>query len=319
MSSIVIPDDYPVVMAASSAYRNWIEQTPVTYYDTLPGTEDVLVERIRDFETVINIRSSSKFTSSVFDACPKMRLLSIWGTGTDNVDLAAAEQHGVTVTNTPGVSAVSIAEHALMLTLAVARRVVTTHNAVLAREWPRGQSIQLQGKTAGVIGLGAIGRQFAQLARGIGMRVIAWTMHPNPALGFELVDLDGLLRSSDVISLHLRLSNETAGFLGRAQFAMMKSSTIFINTARGPIVDESALIDALQNHRIAGAGLDVFDIEPLTPSHPLTRLDNVVLTPHCAGITPEVLEAGLSLAIDNVKTFIAGAPQNVVRSQAARS
>jgi phosphoglycerate dehydrogenase-like enzyme len=223
------------------------------------------------------------------------------------------------VTNTPGVSAVSIAEHALMLTLAVARRVVTTHNAVLAREWPRGQSIQLQGKTAGVIGLGAIGRQFAQLARGIGMRVIAWTMHPNPALGFELVDLDGLLRSSDVISLHLRLSNETAGFLGRAQFAMMKSSTIFINTARGPIVDESALIDALQNHRIAGAGLDVFDIEPLTPSHPLTRLDNVVLTPHCAGITPEVLEAGLSLAIDNVKTFIAGAPQNVVRSQAARS
>jgi phosphoglycerate dehydrogenase-like enzyme len=145
------------------------------------------------------------------------------------------------------------------------------------------------------------------------MRVIAWTMHPNPALDFELVDLDKLLRSSDVISLHLRLSNETAGFLGRAQFAMMKPSTIFINTARGPIVDESDLIDALQNYLIAGAGLDVFDIEPLTPSHPLTRLDNVVLTPHCAGITPEVLEAGLSLAIDNVESFLAGNPRNVVR------
>ena len=246
MSSIVIPDDYPVVMAASSAYRKWIEQTPVTYYDTLPGTEEVLIERIRDFETVINIRSSSKFTAGVFDACPRMRLLSIWGTGTDNIDLAAAQQHGVTVTNTPGVSAVSIAEHALMLTLAVARRVVTTHNAVVAGEWPRGQSIQLQGKTAGVIGLGAIGRQFARLAQGIGMRVIAWTMHPNPALGFELVDLDELLRSSDVISLHLRLSNETTGFLGRDQFAMMKPSAIFINTARGPIVDEPALIDALK-------------------------------------------------------------------------
>ena len=186
-----------------------IEKTPVTYYDTLPGTEDTLIERIRDFEIVINIRSSSKFTSGVFAACPRMKLLSLWGTGTDNVDLAAAARHGVTVTNTPGVSAVSIAEHALMLMLAVARRVIAIHNGVVAGEWPRGQSVQLHGKTLGVIGLGAIGRQFARLAQGIGMRVIAWTMHPNPALGFELVELDELLRASDVVSLHLRLSPET--------------------------------------------------------------------------------------------------------------
>ena len=102
MLSIVIPDDYPVVMAASSAYRRLIEKTPVAYFDTLPGTEEVLIERIRDFETVINIRSSSKFTASVFDACPRMKLLSIWGTGTDNIDLAAAARHRVTVCNTPG-------------------------------------------------------------------------------------------------------------------------------------------------------------------------------------------------------------------------
>src|SRR3954454_24673843 len=117
-----------------------------------------------------------------------MKLLSLWGTGTDNVDLAAAARHGIAVTNTPGVSAASIAEHSLMLMLAVARRVVAIHNGVVAGEWPRGQSIQLQGKTLGMIGLGAIGLQFARLAQGIGMRVIAWTMHPNPALGFELVD-----------------------------------------------------------------------------------------------------------------------------------
>src|SRR5688572_29573926 len=106
MTTIVIPDDYPVVMGVSSAYRRFTETTPVTYYDTLPGTEDRLVERIRDFEIVINIRSSTKFTSSVFAACPRLELLSLWGTGTDNVDLAAAARHGVTVTNTPGVSAV---------------------------------------------------------------------------------------------------------------------------------------------------------------------------------------------------------------------
>jgi phosphoglycerate dehydrogenase-like enzyme len=239
-------------------------------------------------------------------------LLSLWGTGTDNVDLAAARQAGVTVTNTPGVSAVSIAEHSLMLMLAVARRVVTIHQGVVAGEWPRGQSIQLQGKTLGVIGLGAIGRQFARLGQGIGMKVIAWTMHPNPALGFELVELDELFRTSDVVSMHLRLSPETTGFISRAQFEMMKTGVILVNTARGPIIDEAALIEALQTRRIAGAGLDVFDVEPLPPRHPLTKFDNVVLTPHCAGVTPEVLEAGLALAIENVESFLSGSPRNVV-------
>jgi phosphoglycerate dehydrogenase-like enzyme len=312
MPTIVIPDDYPVVMGASAAYQRWIQKTPVVYYDTLPGSEETLIERIRDFEVVINIRSSCKFTARVFADCPRMKLLSLWGTGTDNVDLAAARQAGVTVTNTPGVSAVSIAEHSLMLMLAVARRVVTIHQGVVAGEWPRGQSIQLQGKTLGVIGLGAIGRQFARLGQGIGMKVIAWTMHPNPALGFELVELDHLFRTSDVVSLHLRQSPETTGFIGRAQFEMMKPGAILVNTARGPIVDEAALLDALRTHRIAGAGLDVFDVEPLPPGHPLTKLGNVVLTPHCAGVTPEVLEAGLALAIDNVESFLSGSPRNVV-------
>jgi phosphoglycerate dehydrogenase-like enzyme len=312
MPTIVIPDDYPAVMAASTAYKRWVETTPVKYYGSLPGSEDTLIERIRGFEIVINVRSSSRFTARVFEACPGMKMLSLWGTGTDNVDLAAAARHAVTVTNTPGVSAVSIAEHTLMLALAVARRVVAIHHGVAAGEWPRGQAIQLHGKTAGVIGLGAIGRQFARLAQGVGMRVVAWTMHPNPALGFELVALDELLRIGDVVSLHLRLSDQTAGLIGRAQFDMMKPGAILVNTARGPIVDETALIDALRSRRIAGAGLDVFDVEPLPPGHPLTELDNVVLTPHCAGVTPEVLEAGLALAIENVVSFLNANPRHVV-------
>jgi phosphoglycerate dehydrogenase-like enzyme len=144
------------------------------------------------------------------------------------------------------------------------------------------------------------------------MRVIAWTMHPNPALGFELVELDDLLGRSDVVSLHLRLSPQTAGFLGRDQLALMKPGAILINTARGPTVDEAALLAALNERRLAGAGLDVFDVEPLPAGHPLTKLDNVVLTSHCAGITPEALEAGLALAIENVVNFLNGNPTNVV-------
>jgi D-3-phosphoglycerate dehydrogenase len=172
--------------------------------------------------------------------------------------------------------------------------------------------VQLYGKTLGIIGLGAIGRRFAALGQAVGMNVIAWTMHPNPALGFRLVELADLLRESDVISLHLRLSPETTRFLGSREFGLMKPTAILINTARGAIVDESALIEALRSRRIAGAGLDVFEMEPLPQDHPLTQLDNVVLTPHCAGVVPEVLEAGLALAIENVESFLAGEPRNVV-------
>lgn len=314
MPSTVIPDDYPVVMGTSAAYQRFTASSPVTYYDSLPGSEDALIERISEFEVVINIRSSSKFTERVFASCPRMKLLSIWGTGTDNVDLNAAQRHGVTVTNTPAVAAVSIAEHSLMLTLAVARRVVALHRQVVGGQWPRGQMVQLRGKTLGIIGLGAIGREFARLGEAIGMNVITWTMHPDPQRGFRYVELEELLRDSDVVSLHLRLSPETTGFLGEREFGRMKPSAIFINTARGPIVDEAALLQALESRRIAGAGLDVFDVEPLPAGHPLTQLDNVVLTPHCAGITPEVLEAGLALALDNVENFLKGTPRNVVVS-----
>lgn len=312
MPSIVVPDDFPAVMALSQAYRARPGREAIAHFDSLPSSTAELIERIRAFDTVVNIRSSTRFTEEVFAACPTMKLLSIWGTGTDNIDLAAAARHNVTVTNTPGVSAPSIAEHSLMLMLAVARRIVPVHQSVVAGQWQRGQSIQMAGKTLGIIGLGAIGRQFARIGQGIGMRVVAWTMHPNPSLGFELVELDTLLRTSDVVSLHLRLSAETTVFLNRERLALMKPGAILINTARGPIVDEAALLEALRSHHLAGAGLDVFDQEPLTPHHPLTQCDNVVLTPHCAGITPEVLEAGLALALENIDSYWSGTPRHVV-------
>ena len=317
MPRIVIPDDAPPVMASSAAYRKLLERTPVAYHDTLPGTEEALIERIAGAEIAINIRSSTRFTENVFRQSPDLRMLSLWGTGTDNVDLGAAAGYGVTVTNTPGVSAFSIAEHALALMLAVARRIPHLDTEVRQGRWPRGQAAQMHGKTLGIIGLGAVGRQFARLGAGIGMRAIAWTMHPDPALGFELVPLDELFRLSDVVSVHLRLSGETRGFLGTRELEKMKPSAILINTARGPIVDQQALLEALTAGRIAGAGLDVFDVEPVPQGHPLLHLENVVLTPHSAGVTPEALEAGLQLSIDNVWNFLSGCPTNVVVSAAA--
>ena len=309
---IVIPDDAPPVMAPSRAYQSLLARAEVDYHGSLPGSEAGILERIRGAELVINVRSSSRFTANVFEQCNGLRLLSLWGTGTDNVDLAAAARHGVTVTNTPGVAATSIAEHCLGLLLATARKIPRADATVRRGEWPRGEGVQMHGKTLGVIGLGAIGRKFARLGEAIGMRVIAWTMHPDPALGFEMVPLERLYAESDVVSLHLRLSEQTRGMIGAAEFGRMKPGAIFLNTARGPIVDEAALVEALRGGRIAGAGLDVFSVEPLPAGNALASWPNVVLTPHSAGVTPEALEAGLQMAVDNVFRFLEGRPEHVV-------
>ena len=312
MTLISIPDDAPPVLATSGAWPGLQARAQLDYHNTLPGSEERLIQRIGAAEVVLNIRSSCKFTEAVFAACPTLRLVSVWGTGTDHVDLPAAARHSVTITNTPGVSAISIAEHALGLLLAVARRLPQMDAATRGGQWPRGQSVELYGKTCGIIGLGAIGRQFARVAAGIGMRVVAWTMHPKPTPSVELVELDELYRTSDVVSLHLRLSPETVDFIGAPQFALMKKNAILINTARGAIVNESAMIEALSTGAIAGAGLDVFTTEPLPPNHPITHLHNVAITPHNAGITPEALEAGLRMSVENIWDFLAGRPSHVV-------
>src|SRR5579872_6852702 len=226
---IHIPDDAPAVLRSSGVWAALTAHAELSYFDSLPGSEDGLIERIADAERVLNIRSSSKFTARVLAACPHLRLISVWGTGLDHVDLAAAAGRGIAVRNTPGVSAVSIAEHTLALLLAVARRIPVNDAATRRGEWPRGQSVELNGKTCGVIGLGAIGRRFAQLAAGIGMRVVAWTIHPRPLAGVEMVELAELYRVSDVISIHLRLSPDTEGMVGADAFARMKPGAFLIN------------------------------------------------------------------------------------------
>jgi len=310
--AVSVPDDAPPVLASSAAWNELAARARVEYYDTLPGSEEALIERLGCASVALNIRSSVKFTGRVFAACPELRLLSVWGTGTDHVDLAAAARHGVTVSNTPGVSAAAVAEHTLALLLAAARRIPQMDAAVRRGEWPRGQSMDLRGKTCGVIGLGAIGREFARLAAGIGMRVIGWTPHPRHIPGVETVELEELYRTSDVVSLHLRLSGETRGFVGAKQLAWMKPHAILVNTARGGIVDEAALREALASGRIRAAALDVFASEPLPAGHGWAAAPNVVLTPHCAGISPDVMEAGLRMAVENIWAFLEGHPQNLV-------
>jgi D-3-phosphoglycerate dehydrogenase len=297
MPLIVIPDDAPPVLSPSDAVALLTDHDH-RIFTTLPSTAGELVERIAHAEAVINIRASTRFSADVLAQCPRLRLISIWGTGTDHVDLEAAKARGISVTNTPGVSAVAVAEHTLSLIFAVARQTVRIDRAVRAGEWPRGMVTQLRGKTLGVIGTGAIGREVARLGAGIGMQVTAWSFHQRG--GDEAVTLEDLFRRADVVSVHVRQSPETLGMIRAAHFALMKPGAIFINTARGRIVVEQDLVDALRTERIAGAGLDVFETEPLPAASPLRLLQNVVLSPHAAGITREATEEGLAMAIGNV-------------------
>jgi phosphoglycerate dehydrogenase-like enzyme len=309
MSLIVIPDDAPPVLSRSDAVTQ-LRDVEHRVYRTLPADSRELVERISVADAVINIRSSTRFTAEVLAGCPQLRLISIWGTGTDHVDLAAARVRGIAITNTPAVSAVAVAEHTLALMFAVARQTVNIDRAVRAGEWPRAMVQQLHGKTLGVIGTGSIGREVARLGAGIGMKVIAWSF--NQRADYAWVTFEDLFRRADVVSVHVRQSPETLAMIRAEHFALMKPTAIFINTARGRIVVEKDLVASLRDQRIGGAGLDVFDTEPLPPDSPFRLLPNVVLTPHAAGITREATESGLAMAIANVLSFRAGTPVHVV-------
>jgi phosphoglycerate dehydrogenase-like enzyme len=316
MVKIVIPDDFPPQIKGTKALEQLYEYGEVTSYNTKASSQEELIQRMKQAEVAINVRAYSKFTESVFVSCPSLKLLSILGTGTDQVDLAAASKYKVVVTNTPGFAAIAVAEHVLALMLSVARRICVINREVRENKWPRGLMTQLHGKTLGLIGLGAIGGQLARISKGIGMRTLAWTFHPTQQraqeAGVELVPLEDLLREADVISIHVRSTSQSENLIGKKEFSLMKPTAVVINTARGPIINHEALVKALTGRKIAGAGLDVFDQEPIPPDDPLIKLDNVVLTPHNAGMTPETIEKGAQMAVDNIVNYLQGNPTFVV-------
>lgn len=316
---IVVPDDFPPVLSGSAAERE-LARLGALEVHTARGAnlESELARRIAGADVVLNIRAHARYSAPVIASCPTLRHISVWGSGTDNIDLAACKRAGIVVTNTAGVNANAVAEHTIALMLSVARRIPEMDRAVRAGEWPRHVMLSLEGKTLGVIGLGAIGKRVALLANAFGMRVLAMTFGADngraKAAGARAASLDALLRESNFVSLHLRLSSATTNYLNRERLQSMKSGAVLINTARAALVERDALVDALRHGPLSGAGLDVFHQEPVAADEALLRLPNVVLTPHDAGMTREVIDNGLALAVENVRAFLDGRPQNVVES-----
>ncbi|MHB8644386.1 MAG: NAD(P)-dependent oxidoreductase [Thermomicrobiales bacterium] len=316
---IVVPDDYPVAYGGpeQEELRRLSPYGTVTVHTSRFADRAEFFQRIAEADIVINVRAYSLFDDEALRHAPRLRCISILGTGTDNVDLEAATRRSVTVTNTPGVGAVSVAELTLGLIFAVSRSIPVSDRRLREGTWQHEEGPELYGKTLGILGLGAIGRHLAQLAKGIGMRVISWSIHDDPAraaaCGVEMVARDDLFRAADVVSVHLRNTPESRDFVSHRELALMKPTAFLINTARGAIVNQEALVEALEHRRIAGAGLDVFSQEPLPPeANPFKDLNNVVLTPHAGAVTREANARSRKMPVDNIIAFLEGRSDHVV-------
>ncbi len=313
---IVIPGDDPVQIADSPRLDQLRQLGDLHIYRDRPATPAEQVERLRDADVLLNSRGQVKWPGELLAQLPRLKMITTCSIGTDSIDLTAARERGILVSNIPGRTAPVVAEHALALMFAAAKRVAYQTSELKAGRWTRTENILLAGKTLGVVGAGAIGREMIRLGQAVGMRVIAWTFNPSTSreheLGVPFVQLDQLLTESDVVSVHIRLTPDSRGFIGAAQLAQMKQGSLLVNSARGDIVDSNALVAALAAGHLAGAALDVFDSEPLPADHPILGCEQVVLTPHNADQTPEGIDLLNAGAVENVLAFLNGHPQNVV-------
>jgi phosphoglycerate dehydrogenase-like enzyme len=316
---VVVPDDHPPTYGGpkQADLARLAAHAQVTVHTTRATERGELFQRLAPADAIINVRAYTLLDDEAFSFAPRLKIVSILGTGTDNVDLGAASRRGIVVTNTPGVGAPSVAELTIGLMLAVARSIPVSDVRLRQGEWQHDEGPELFGKTLGLLGLGAIGCRVAELGRCFGMRVIGWSWREDAAraqrLGLTLVERDDVFRQADVVSLHLRSTPQTRGSVARRELGLMRPTAILLNTARAAIVDQDALVEALAERRIAGAGLDVYLEEPLPPQkNPFRGLDNVVLTPHIGAVTAEAAARSRAMPVDNILAWLAGKPQHVV-------
>lgn len=309
---ITVLDDYQDVALGMGPWDR-LDAEVVALHEHLVGAE--LVTALAGSEVLVAMRERTPFDRALLDRLPDLRLLVTTGMVNAAIDLAAARDRGVLVCGTrsrqPGP-----AELTWALVLAVTRRVAQEDAAVRAGGWQTTIGPELSGRTLGILGLGRLGSIVAGYGRAFGMRVLGWSANLDPGhareLGVEPVPLDDLLTRSDVVTVHLKLSERTRGLLGARELDLIGPAGYLVNTSRGPIVDEAALVEALRTGRIAGAGLDVFDVEPLPADHPLRTVPRAVLTPHIGYVATDAYRTFYADAVEDVTAWLAGEPVRVL-------
>lgn len=319
---VAILDDYQRAALTSAA---WPAGARLTVFTSHISRTDVLVRELAPFEAIVAMRERTPFTSERLARLPQLKLLVTTGMSNASIDMAAARSRGITVCGTGGVKGAT-AELTWGLILAVARHIPAEDaylkaagragGAALSSGWQRTIGTGLHGRNLGVVGLGTQGKAVAKVGRAFGMKVLAWSSNLSPEQAAKAhatpVSKRELFASSDVVTIHYRLSPRSEGMVGAAELALMKPGSILVNTSRGPLVDEAALVAALRSGAIAGAGLDVYDTEPLPLSHPLRTLPNVVLTPHLGYVTDQMYEVFYREAAEDIAAFAAATPIRVL-------
>ena len=315
MTRIAVLDDYQYV---ASAFTDWSRVPPpveVVEFASHDPDEDSLVRRLQQFDVVIAMRERTAFPRSVLERLPDLKLLVTTGPRNVAIDVAAANELGITVCGT-GAHTQGPVELTWALVLAVARHVPQEDLSVRAGGWQQTIGTDLAGATLGVLGLGRLGQRVARIGQAFEMDVVAWSQNLTDEraaeAGVRRVAKDELLATADVVTIHLQLSDRTRGLIGAREFQQMKPSAILVNTSRGPIVEERALIAALRDGTIRGAGLDVFDTEPLPRHHPLRESRRAVLTPHLGYVTEKTYEVFFRDAVEDVAAFLTGEPVRVI-------
>jgi phosphoglycerate dehydrogenase-like enzyme len=311
---VAVLDDYQDVARAFGPWDRLEGEVELTVFtEWMP--EEERVERLEPFDLIVAMRERTPFPRTLLERLPNLKLLVTTGPGNAAIDMAAARELGIVVSGTGGPRA-STMELTWALLLAVSRHVVAEDRAIREGGWQHTIGPELAGRTLGLVGLGKIGSRMAAIANAFEMRVLAWSQNLTPgraeAAGAEAVSKERLLAESDFVSIHVVLSKRTRGLLGAEELALMKPTAYLVNTSRGPIVDEQALLAALRDGTIAGAGLDVFNIEPLPRDHPFRSAPNTVLTPHIGYVATGVYESWYREVVEDIAGFLRGEPVRVL-------
>jgi phosphoglycerate dehydrogenase-like enzyme len=304
---VAILDDYQSVALRLADWSDVARRAEITVFDDHVADPAAVVERLRPFDIVCVMRERTPLSREILQQLPKLKMIASTGPRNASIDMQAAAERGILVTAT-GYDSTPTIEHAWALILASARHLA--HEAASLRDggWQTTIGANLRAKSLGVLGLGNVGKEVARIGLAFGMTVIAWSQNLTAktagAAGARLVDKETLFRQADILTIHLVLSRRTKGLIGTAELALMKKTATLINTSRGPIVDQAALIEALQARRIAGAAIDVYDTEPLPTDHPFRRLDNVLATPHIGYVTEELYRTFYSDAAASIGAWL---------------
>jgi len=304
---VAVLDDYQNAALESADWSALRDRADIAVFQNHLADPDAVIERLLPFDVVCVMRERTPLPRNVIERLPNLKLIASTGSVNASIDVAVAGDRGIAVVHT-GYRSDPTVEFTWALILACARHIVTESNSVRSGGWQQTVGVDLRGKTLGVLGLGNVGSEVARIGSAFGMKLIAWsqnmTAETAKATGAILVSKDQLFERADILTIHLVLSSRTRGLVGAAELEKMKPTAWLINASRGAIVEEQALITAMQNKRIAGAAIDVFDIEPLPPSHPFRTLDNVLATPHIGYVSQGLYKTFYEDAVSNIRKWL---------------